>query len=240
MRFAAAAVGVAAIMLVSACGAGQIAETSKIVPAVPGGSGSATIPDDPSQEGSIAGTVFVQNVTFDYNGPAGYPKGASAPLSIRIINNSGTNIQLTGVTASTVVDNARVDLGAVALGSNATPLPAASAPAPSGAPSAPGSPAPGGGSPSAAPSTPPAAPSALNVKIPANELVDLSQQGDQFIEVSNLTVPIKPGDVTTLVFTFTDITFPAGQIAPVNVQTQIGPPTAPATRSPINNAPTGD
>lgn len=242
IRLSAAAVGVAAIMLVSACGAGQIAETAKIKPAVPGGSGSSTVPADPSQQGAVSGTVYVQNVTFDFNDPAGYAKGASAPLNVRIVNGSSSDLELTGVTARAMLSGVATDLGTLVPGSAATPAASPSGlPSPSGPPA--GSPSPGA-SPSAAPSeappTAPAAPAALNIKIPANQLVDLSRQAGQYIQVSNLPAAFKPGDVATLVFTFKDISNPSANIADIALQAQIGPPVVPVTRSSINIAPSGD
>jgi hypothetical protein len=240
VRLAAAAVGVAAIMLVSACGAGQIAETANIKPAVPGGSGSATVPANPNQPGSVAGTVSVLNVTFDYNDPAGYAKGGSAPLNVRIVNGSGSDLVLTGVTATVTPDRGSPQsLGTVTVGPAPTAAPSAPG-QPSGAPSPSGSASPSSPPPSAEPTATPTAAPAVNIKIPANQLVDLSQAAGQFLQVSNLTTALTPGTTTDLIFSFTDSSNSVATINGVPVQSQIAPPTAPAERTAVNIAPSGD
>jgi hypothetical protein len=231
VRLAAATVAGVGIMLASGCGAGQIAETANLVPAVPGGSGTVAVPALPSDPSS-GGTVSVQNVTFDYNGPAGYPVGSSVPISVRIINTSGVNLELTGVQAAAVQPPG--DLGTVALvsasASVGTPSAAPSAlPTPSGSvsPSAPASPSPA-----------PAAPLPISVKIPAEQLVDLSTQVQQYLAVTGLTQALLPGDRTVLTFSFTDTSDPSAHIADIVVPAQIGPPRAPIGRTTIPNAPT--
>lgn len=68
---------VATALLASGCGAGQIAETAKADPGVPGV--SATTPD---------GHFKIINLAIAYPGPDGYPAGADAPLNLAIHNDS--------------------------------------------------------------------------------------------------------------------------------------------------------
>jgi hypothetical protein len=234
VRLAAATAGGVAIMLASGCGAGQIAETAIITPAVPGGSGTVSVPALPSDPSS-GGTVSVQNVTLNYNGPAGYPVGSSVPLSIRIINTSGVNLELTGVRAAAVQPAG--DLGAVALVSAPVLVGTPSAlPSPTGSASPTAAPSPtGAASPTQAPALQP-----ISVKIPAEQLVDLGTHVDQVLVITGLTQPLRPGDRTVLTFSFTNSSDPAASIADVVVPAQIGPPPAPVGRSSIPIAPTGD
>lgn len=68
----------AAVLLLSGCSAGQIAETARIVPAVPG------VNQD-------AGPFRVRNGFVEFR-PGGYPRGASASLDVRIFNDSGQSV----------------------------------------------------------------------------------------------------------------------------------------------------
>lgn len=231
VRLAATIAGAAAIMLVSACGAGQIAETAKIKAAVPGGNTSISVPD-----GARPGTLWIKNVTFDYNDPDGYPAGGSAPISVRIINDSGSDLVLAGVTATLAGGG---DLGAVALHSaSAAPAPSASAPVPA-SPSGSASPAAPPATPSAAPTPTPSA-SALNIKIPADQLVDLSTSANQYLQVTGLTQALAPGMRVNLTFTFADSSNSAISIPSVPVPAQIAPPMVPAGRSTVDISPSGE
>jgi copper(I)-binding protein len=120
---AAVSVGLATALL-AACSAGQVSQTADQVAAVSGR-------DISTADGRIA----LRDVTLAYN-PQGYATGATAPLLVRIFNNGGKAITLTGVT---VGDNAgRVVLvGGAPDATRITPVPAQ----PSGTPSAATSPA---------------------------------------------------------------------------------------------------
>jgi hypothetical protein len=78
--------------LLAACSAGQLAATSMVVPAVAGGQGSV-------EAGSPTETIGIANATLDYPGVDGYKRGASAPVTLWIFNNTSTDIVLTGVTS---------------------------------------------------------------------------------------------------------------------------------------------
>jgi copper(I)-binding protein len=79
--------------LLAACSAGQLAATSLVQSAVPGGQASI-------QAGTVDETIQVANATIDYNGPKGYAAGGDAPLSLWIFNNTAKDITLTGVSSN--------------------------------------------------------------------------------------------------------------------------------------------
>jgi copper(I)-binding protein len=225
VRVAAAAVGAAAIMLASGCGAGQIAETAKIQSAVPGASGLVLVPPDPADKNADPGQILAQNVTVQYQGPAGYKQGESAPLDIRIINNSPVNVRLIGATSP---------LGTVTPGGGAAPQ---AAPAATGSPSATPS-----GEPSANPSgsaapnpQPTAAPAAIAIVIPANQIVELVPGAPAYLQISNLTQDLKPGDNTNLSLSFENLSEPSATINDLALTgIPIGPPDTAASREAVD------
>ncbi len=221
VRVAATAVGVAAIMLASGCGVGQIAETAKIQSAVPGASGLVPVPHDTADGKADPGQILAQNVTVQYKGPAGYKQGESAPLDIRIINNSPVDVRLIGATSP---------LGTVTPGGAAAPQ---AAPAATGSPSATPS-----GEPSANPSgsatpnpQPTAAPAAIAIRIPANQIVELVPGGPAYLQITNLTKDLKPGDSTSLLLSFENLSEPSAAINDLALAgVPIGPPDTAASR----------
>lgn len=225
VRVAAAAAGVAAIMLASACGAGQIAETAKIQSAVPGASGVVPVPPDPADKNADPGQILAQNVTVQYKGPAGYKQGESAPLDIRIINNSPVNVRLIGATSP---------LGTVTPGGAAAPQ---AAPAATGSPSATPSGAPSANpSGSAAPNPQPtAAPAAIAILIPANQIVELVPGAPAYLQITNLTEALKPGDNTSLSLSFENLSEPGATINDLALAgIPIGPPDTAASREAVD------
>ena len=225
VRVAAAAAGVAAIMLASACGAGQIAETAKIQSAVPGASGVVPVPPDPADKNADPGQILAQNVTVQYKGPAGYKQGESAPLDIRIINNSPVNVRLIGATSP---------LGTVTPGGAAAPQ---AAPAATGSPSATPSGAPSANpSGSAAPNPQPtAAPAAIAILIPANQIVELVPGAPAYLQITNLTKGLKPGDNTSLSLSFENLSEPTATINDLALAgIPIGPPDTAASREAVD------
>jgi copper(I)-binding protein len=225
MRTAALLAAAIAAALLSGCSAGQITQTSTQQPAIPG------VDVDSSD-----GTIGLRNVYVVDHGPNGYPKGGSAPLSVRIVNSSQKQVTLTGVSAG--------GLGMVAMvsGSSASGSPAASStPAASSSPSAssaasPGvSPSPSGtrsATPAATPSTTPAAPagSKINVPIPANGLVALSPESTQYLQVVGLTQDLLQNATVPLTLTFDNgVT--------ISVNAPFGVPSSPLPRSPLPLSP---
>ena len=83
-------------VLLSACGAGQVAQTAQIQSAVPGANAQAP--------GRL---VFVRNATVDYPGTKGYPQGAGAALTFWVFNNTQDPVSLVGVGAAEVTTDGR-------------------------------------------------------------------------------------------------------------------------------------
>src|SRR3954471_8585426 len=169
--------------MMSGCGAGQISQTDKMVPPVPG-----------VDVNSADGKVSLRNLMIKYNGPEGYRVGGTAPLIVVVVNNDpGAAITLSGATASTAdgkpLGTVTLTGGAADIRNNPAPgQPGASASArPSTSASAGASPSAGtsasaGTSPSAGatasggastePAAPPMAP--LSLQIPPNSTARLS------------------------------------------------------------------
>ena len=100
-RLVAASAGIVAVVAAGAlagCGAGQIAATSTIVSAVPGASATIAVPTEDNPNGAL----LIKNVTVDYNDVNGYPAGATAPLSMWIINQSTDPVTVTAGDAQLV------------------------------------------------------------------------------------------------------------------------------------------
>ena len=122
-------------------------------------------------------------------GPAGYKQGESAPLDIRIINNSPVDVRLIGATSP---------LGTVTPGGAAAPQ---AAPAATGSPSATPS-----GAPSANPSGERHAEPAADRRTRRDRHPDPGQsdrragprRSGQYLQITNLTKDLKPGDSTSL------------------------------------------
>lgn len=236
--------------LLSACGAGQIAQTAQIAPAVPGVSGQAS--DRP---------VYVRDATVDYREAKGYPAGASAPLSLWIFNSGEQAVRLVGVTAAQQVgeQSAAVQVvlsnghagasGAPCLATqSASPSPSTS-PSPSVFPSVPpsGSPsarsaAAGTASPSASasasPSPSPAGASRIDLSIPPGACVELSAQAAHYLQAVNLPQPLSNADtlLVTLQFVTADgqsfiIGNPPANAGPLAVP--VGVPASPVGRPSI-------
>lgn len=240
---AALGVAVAAISLVSGCSAGQIAETALIVPAVPGGSATVKFntPANPNAAVLIANGLVVASAN-------GYKAGTDAPLQLRIINQTPGVITVTPGTVTLQAPTARAGaseavIGTLAWVSSAVPVvapspstPPASAPpsvSPSGSPSNSASGAPSS-SPSESPAPPPA-PALKDLKIQpgAAGLLILTPAAAQFLAITNLTQPLKPGDIVNVTLTFTDA---SGQSKSGTVAMPIAPPATAASRAPVGTS----
>jgi len=226
IRLAAAGAALVTVALASGCGAGQLAQTSQIVAAVPGGSATAPVPNpaNPTSE------ILVQNATIAFNGAAGYKVGDTAPLSIFVFNQ--TQDKLTVVPGSAVLQSPTTGKDAGSAGKlawtgsavpsapptvapSATPIVSPSkSGAASGAPSESPSESP---SPTVAPSVPPAPP--LTVQ-PAGSAA-LIPGSTQYLAITNLTQAIGPGDVVNVTLNFIS----GGKTYSVTVGATVAPPT---------------
>jgi hypothetical protein len=220
--------GFAALTAVSACSAGQIAQTSNEIGAVPG----ANVNVGPS------GTISLRDMVVVYNGPQGYPQGASAPLVVRIFNNGLTKLTLVKVSAGNAA--ASVVLVGGSLASPSTPPTPTATPSttPSVTPSVTGKPSGSASATTRSSATPTATPSATATKPPgeANFTIDIAPasfallvpgQG-AYLQLTGLTSALIPGQSVPLTFTFADGT--TGQaLVPVGV------PQAPQPRETLDH-----
>lgn len=238
-RLVAASAGIIAMISAGAlagCGAGQIAETSMIVSAVPGGSASVAVPTKNNPNGAL----LIKNVTVDYNGVGGYAAGATAPLSMWIINQSTDPVSVTAGEAQ-LVDPTKATtltpLGSMSLSGGrvqveAIPGVAGNPSTPPAAPtSSPASTAPSGPSEPGAPGTAPAAPAAASVTVqPGTMMVLTTSAGSdvQHLEVTDLKGAVVPGNTVQLTF---NVTTPDGTpLQSMQIVAPVSPPSAPAPR----------
>lgn len=214
VRLAATALfaGVAALGAVSACSAGQVSQTAREVPSVPGANADFVGP---------GGIVALRDMVVVYNGPQGYPQGGAAPMVIRIINNGTSTLTLTKVTAGDAADSVTL-VGAAGATPTVTPVPTISTTGatpsgsvlpsgsaipsgsvlPSGSATPSGSALPSGSpSPSAVP-TKPTGQTNFSIDItPASYVLLVPDQGP-YLQLNGLKAPLIPGQSVTLTFTF--------------------------------------
>jgi len=199
-----AAVAVATTGLLSACGAGQLAQTSQVQPGVAGINTQA--PD--------GRRVYVRNAALDYPGPKGYAQGANAPVSLWIFNDTEHVITLVGVAGVQVVESDGANSAAPCAVPRSIPASApASATTPTATPAAPpSSAAKGKSSPSASaspslspsPSPSPSLGSAqINVPVPAGGCVELSRRAAHYLQVLDLPKAVDNASWVPVGFSFT-------------------------------------
>ncbi|MDG4791351.1 hypothetical protein O7626_36585 [Micromonospora sp. WMMD1102] len=220
----------AATLLLSGCGAGQIAETAAKVPTSVG-----------TNAQSADNNFKVRNLSIDYLSTQGYPAGADAPMNVGLYNDSGqaVTVRISSAGARAVVlagaSATPTPAGTVSPSPEATagsPSPEATAGSPSPEATA-GSPSPGG-SPSAAPTegagATPSAPSApaapalpAEIPIPAGGFVILNKAVGNWLQLSGLTEPLPPGGNIELIFDF------GGTQVPVNAPVAVPQSPAPVS-----------
>lgn len=188
----------AAALLAAGCSAGQVAETARKAPSAPGANGQATVSDT---AGAAVGTVSVRDVQVVYKDSAGYPPGGTAPLDVRIFND--TSQEVTVDVSSPAADSVVLTVGAAA--PTRAPEPAESAsPDASGSPNPSSTAEPGPStepSPSAKPS-PSAAGEPARLTIPAGGFVVLNPNQARYLQLTGLTKRLPPGGSVPLVFDF--------------------------------------
>ena len=185
--------------LLSACSAGQIAQTAQVEPGVPGVN---------TQAAGYA--VFIRNAALDYPGPKGYPAGASASLSLWIVNTTQQSVSLVRVTSGNepLVASAGKNTAAPCV----VPRSAGSS-SPGSAPSSSSAPSPSGSgrasssassssSPSASPSPSPAGSTTFKVTIPAGGCVELSRRAAQYLQVAKLPDTVLNSEAVPITFEF--------------------------------------
>lgn len=193
-RAAAMLTGTAAAttLLLSGCGAGQIAETAAKVPTSVGV--NAQSPDN---------NFKVRNLSIDYPSVEGYRTGDNAPLNVALYNDSGQP-----VTVKITPEGARA---VVLTGPSAPPTPGGTTSASPSPATTSGSPEPGGsasatpsGEASASPTpTPTPTPeAAAEIQIPAGGFVVLNKAVGSWLQLAGLTEALSPGASVPLTFDF--------------------------------------
>jgi hypothetical protein len=204
-----AAVAVTTTGVLSACGAGQIAQTANVRPGVPGVNTQA--PDGKR--------VYIRNAALAYRGPDGYPEGSNVPLQFWIFNGTEQVVTLVGVAAPADVVESTGDNSAAPCSVPRSLPPAAppSVTAPSQTPSAaspsakPGASkasasASASASPSAAPSpspSPSVGSATIKVAIPAGGCVELTPRAANFLQLVNVPASVANTTAVPMVFSFT-------------------------------------
>jgi copper(I)-binding protein len=234
-----AAAGLAAAL--TACSAGQEAQTAFISPNVEGANGDV-------------GDIALRNITIAYPDGGRYAKAADARLQFTLVNSGDGDDALvevrtdaaervtfgTGQQAGGSATASGTASGSSPAAGSATPSPTGSAtPSPTGTPSSTGTPVPpatptssgsaGSGSPtgsaSASPTPSPAAPSgtAGRIEVPAGTYVACRDSGP-VVTLVGLTSPLLPAETVQITFVFQN----AGEIdveVPVAVPlTEVSPP----------------
>ncbi|MCW3841653.1 hypothetical protein ONA70_16250 [Micromonospora yasonensis] len=204
-------------LLLSGCGAGQIAETSVKIPSVQG------------VNVQTADNLYkVRGLYVQYPGGKGYQAGANAPINVLLYNDSKSPVT---VTVST--DSAREILLSGTAQSGGPSV------APTGSPTEPATASPTASNPSASPSqslgtseSPSASPSAspsesapaggpARIEIPANGYVQLNSTNGQFLQLVGLNDKLLTGQVVNLTFDF-------GNGKVVKTAAPVGVPLTPA------------
>jgi hypothetical protein len=187
---------VAAIAL-AGCSAGQVTQTSDQVASVPGV--NATVGTAPNGGPVVA----LRNVMFVYNDPKGFAVGDNAPMIARLFNETAVPLKLTGVEAPGFGQVVLTGKPGEAVAASAEPSPGVSA------------------EPSA-----PAGDTTIAVEIPAHGYTQLVPGEGPFLQVTNLSQKIAPGDLVPVIFTFSN-----GSSVKLTIST--APPSVPAERSPL-------
>ncbi|GIG58689.1 hypothetical protein Lfu02_30610 [Longispora fulva] len=198
------ALGVAAVALTAGCSAGQISQTSSQVAAVPGANRDIELKDS---HDLLVGRVSLRDVMVQYS-EKGYPKDGTAPLQIRIINDSPFAVKLCAVTSESGTV-AKASGGIVPPSAAATPSNSASAAPTAGASaSASASAAPTASavaSPSASAAPVAAGGCELNITVPGQGYTQLLPGQLTYLQLTKLTDELKPGVVARgFTFTFQD------------------------------------
>ncbi|NES14675.1 MULTISPECIES: copper chaperone PCu(A)C [Micromonospora] len=190
----------AASLLLSGCGAGQVAETANKIPSVQG-----------INVQTSDNLYKVRGLYVQYPGSEGYQAGANARLNVVLYNDSQSPVTVTVTTdsAKEIVLSGAAESGGPSV-------------APTGSPTEPATASPTASDPSASPSqslgtseSPSASPSAspsesapagqpARIEIPANGYVALSGNGGQFLQLVGLNEQLRSGQQVNLTFDFGD------------------------------------
>ncbi|SCG52964.1 hypothetical protein [Micromonospora inositola] len=206
----------AASLLLSGCGAGQVAETAKKIPSVQGV--SVQTPDN---------LFKVRGLYVQYPGVEGYQAGGNAALNVVIYNDSQAPVTVTVTT-----DSAREILlvGSTTAGAQARPSgsptePASASPTATDPSASPSQSVGASGSASASPSAPASEPAPAGqparLEIPALGYAQLTAAGGQRLQLVGLNEKLLAGQQVNLVFDF-------GNGRTIKTAAPIGVPLTPA------------
>lgn len=215
--------GTAAVtgLVLSGCGAGQVAETANKVPSVQG--------VNVQTEDNL---YKVRGLYVEYPGTEGYKSGASAKVNVVIYNDSRSPVTVTVTTDSAreVVLAGSVPPGAQPSPSVSATEPASASPTPSDPNASPSqslavTPSPGE-SPSASPSPATPAGQPARIEIPALGYAQLITTGGRYLQLVGLNEDLLAGQQVNLVFDFGNgKTIRTG--APVGIPLTPGAPASP-------------
>ncbi|MEV4352440.1 hypothetical protein AB0J83_48945 [Actinoplanes sp. NPDC049596] len=225
----AAGLATVAVMALSACSAGQVAETALLKTPI---SGVNTQSPD--------GRLEIRNLQVVYNSPEGYEAGGTAQLELSLYNTTTSSIQVSissaapQGTSNNVVSAQQVGLtgGAGAASPAPEPEPSGSRQSqdeqPGGVPSADASaPSPASGTVPSAPSEPaPQQVEPAQITIPALSSATFLPEDEQKMLALGLSDKLRPG--TSLALTFEV----SGNSQPLQVQAPFQVPLSPASRGP--------
>jgi hypothetical protein len=201
-----------AMAFVAGCSAGQITQTDQQVPAVPGAQANAQ-------------GVGVRNVYLVYAGPEGYQPGDTAPVEVRIVNDTARPIVVQ--VSSPDAEGVSFVRGSAASEPPPQPSPSPSPESPSASPSVTGSP---GGtaspSPSPRPTTSPRPAGPVEIEIPPASLAVFSQTAVRGLALVGLKKAVRTGETVQIVFTV--VNGPT-----LTVDAVVAPPLTPLPRSPL-------
>ncbi|MGW0431932.1 hypothetical protein ACWDV4_05225 [Micromonospora sp. NPDC003197] len=177
----------ATALLMSGCGAGQIAETANKAPSIDGINAQ-----------TADGTFKVRNLTVSYLDPKGYPAGGDAPIQVVLYNDSPKP-----VTVKVTTDSGNLVVladGAAPASPSVTPV----EPTPTGSAAPDGSATPSGSASATPPeaTTPPAAPAEepATIEIAANSYAVLNRTTGRHLQIKGLKSALTPGQQINLVF----------------------------------------
>jgi hypothetical protein len=182
----------AASLLMSGCGAGQIAETAAMKPTVSG------------INAQTADNAYkIRNVAVAYQSTSGYTAGSNAPVEGAIYNDSGS-----AVTVKVTTDSARAVVlvsapaptrSPASTGTAASPVPTGTASSHEPADRTEAAPASPGAS---SPSPQPSAGAAASIQIPAGGFLILSRAAGSYLQLVGLKADLPQGQEVNLIFTF--------------------------------------
>jgi hypothetical protein len=197
-----------AVLALTGCSAGQVAETAMLDAPVSGLNAQ-----------SADGSLLIRNLQVLYNDPEGYPAGGNAPLELSLFNQTEQAITVLISSRPPQADaQGIVSARQVGLVSGAAAAEPSSAPEPSVEPSAGASAAP---SEPAGPTIEPA-----RITVPALGSATYLPGDEASVQAIGLSDELTPGDAVSLVFELSNGSQPLAVNAPVAI------PLTPASRAP--------